>query len=174
MRSLRHLIDIGAETSEGIQQLHTFPVYDPMPNPLPKIRSALSGGDTFITAYGAVGDKATTSTHKDLLDESAAAAKSLGLSEADTVACTAGIHTRSGLTAGPMAAMQAGAQSILVSREFSAEAAWKSIGKHQATVVTGDAAGMAALEASKPESGVSAGAGKNAAGDVLGAKVSFA
>lgn len=152
LRSLRHLINTGSEQVDGIMHFNHFPVYNPMPDPLPRVRSVLNPADPFVVPYtagatdGAPVRNAELS-QKDLLDTAAAAAGAMKLTDQDTVVATADLSTRFGMGAGPLAALHAGARVVLPSREFGAAAALKAISTHVATAVTGDANGFAAMAA---------------------------
>lgn len=114
MRNLRHLINIGHEEIGGIMQYKHFPVYDPMPNPLPALSGAVSSDDVLIIPYTAAEDGSAVQgaplTQADLLATAKASAASMELGRDDVVCVSAYQSSRFGLAAGSLAALHAGSK----------------------------------------------------------------
>lgn len=147
LRSLRHLVNTGTDGADGVRQFTEFLVYDPQPDPLPRVRSLVGADDATVVPYSADGQRGAVVSQADLLETAVAAADALNLSVDDTVVATAGLHTRFGFAAGPLAAIHSGARLVLPAREFAAAATIKAMSTHKATAVVGSPEHIAAVAA---------------------------
>lgn len=147
MRSLRHLINTGHEDIRGVLQFKFFPVYDPMPDPLPAIRATLSENDVLVIPYQAGADGAGVRgealTQGDLINTAKNSAKTMKLNGDDVVVVSSWLSGRFGLAAGSLAALHAGAKVIIPAREESASAALNCVGEYNATALVGSATSLA-------------------------------
>lgn len=154
MRSLRHLINTGHEVIEGIMQYKHFPVYNPMPDPLPMVRQQLSGDDVLLVPYGADGARGEALTQADLIKTAKAAAGEMGLTKEDVVCVAAWQHSRFGLAAGSLAAMGVGSKVVIPSREEDGDAALAAVATHGVTALVGSGASLAEATATYDVSSV--------------------
>lgn len=136
-RSLRHLINTGHEDLDGVMQYKHFPVYDPMPNPLPMVAGSIDSDSPLVIPYSATESgvvRGTPVSQNDLLKSAGAAAKAMGLAKEDVVCVAAGQHTAFGL-AGSLAALTVGSKVILPSRELDGDAAFEAASEYGATAL---------------------------------------